>query len=76
VTSPLGQFEREAENLAAVDERLADAAIDLLSTALDAEPGSAAATDAVRIEREVQKARRAVAKAEAILRGLSSRRDD
>jgi hypothetical protein len=68
-------LEREADNLAAATERLADVALDLLSAALGSEAGPAA-EEVVRIEREVQKARRAVAKAEAILRALTSHRDD
>ncbi|MEY4157896.1 MAG: hypothetical protein RL743_391, partial [Actinomycetota bacterium] len=48
MTSPLSQLEREADNLAAATERLADVALDLLSAALDSEAGPAA-EEAVRI---------------------------
>lgn len=70
-----GDFEREADALADVAERLADASIDLLAAALRDGDGNVV-KEAERIERELQKTRRAVAKAEGILRGISSRRDD
>jgi hypothetical protein len=70
-----GDFEREADALADVAERLADASIDLLAAAIRDGDGNVA-KESERIERELQKARRAVVKAEEILRGISSRRDD
>jgi len=70
-----GDFEREAEALADVAERLADASIDLLADAIRDGDGNVV-KEAEQIERELQKARRAVVKAEGILRGISSRRDD
>lgn len=70
-----GDFEREADALADVAERLADASIDLLAAAIRDGSGNVV-KEAERIERELQKARRAVVKAEGILRGISSRRDD
>ena len=70
-----GDFEREADALADVAERLADASIDLLAAAIRDGDGSVA-KEAERVERELQKARRAVVKAEGILRGISSRRGD
>ena len=63
-------IENLSETLAGVSEALGDMCQDLL---LDALHG---ATDSVRVEKEVQKARRAVAKAEQILRGLSRPTDD
>lgn len=68
-------FESEAESLAVIADRLADASINLLAAAI--RDGDAnAAKEAEHVERELQKARRAVVKAEGILRGISSRRDD
>lgn len=67
-------FEREAETLASISEQLADAAIDLLSDAV--RHGGDEKSEAVRIERELQRARRSIAKAEEILRGITSARDD
>ena len=54
-----------ADTLSNVSESLADLCQDLL---LDALHGGA---DSVRVEKEIQKARRAVAKAEQVLRGLN-----
>lgn len=68
-------FEREADALADVADRLADASIDMLTAAIRDSDGNVV-KEAERIERELQKARRAVVKAEGILRGISSRRDD
>lgn len=70
-----GDFEREADALADVAERLADESIDLLAAAIR-DGGGNVVKEAERIERELQKARRAVVKAEGILRGISSRRPD
>jgi len=70
-----GDFEREADALADVAERLADASIDLLAAAIRDGDGNVV-KEAEQIERELQKARRAIVKAEGILRGISSRRDD
>ncbi|MFM8389563.1 MAG: hypothetical protein ACKOA5_09980 [Actinomycetota bacterium] len=70
-----GDFEREADALADVADRLADASIDMLAAAIRDSDGNVV-KEAERIERELQKARRAVVKAEGILRGISSRRDD
>lgn len=63
-------IENLSETLAGVSETLGDMCQDLL---LDALQGS---TDSVRVEKEIQKARRAVAKAEQVLRGLSRPTDD
>lgn len=68
-------FEREAESLSEIAERLADASIDLLAAAIG-ESDRDAAKEAEYIERELQKARRAVVKAEGILRGIRSHQDD
>lgn len=68
-------FEREAELLADVAERLAETSIDLLAAAIR-DGDKNAAKEAEHVERELQKARRAVVKAEAILRGIRSRQDD
>lgn len=67
-------FEREADAVAAIAERLADAALDLLSEAIHEDDEGRA--EAVRMERELQRARRSLTKAEGILRGVSSRQDD
>ena len=56
--------------LESCNEGLADICTDLLHDALN---GDAAAQ---RIEREIQKARRSVAKAERVLREISSQRSD
>lgn len=74
--SPVNEnFDREAEQLADIAERLADASLDLLAVAIR-EGDSDVSREAERLERELQKARRSVVKAEGILRGISSRRDD
>lgn len=70
-----GDFEREADALGIIAERLADASIDLLSTALH-DGNDKLPKDVEHVERELQKARRSVVKAEAILRGINSRLDD
>ncbi|MBM3730183.1 MAG: hypothetical protein FJW44_05110 [Actinobacteria bacterium] len=67
-----GDFDSDADALAAIADRLADASIDLLTAAVRDGDGNVAD----RLQRELQKARRAVVKAEGILRGISSRRDD
>jgi len=67
-----GDFDSDADALAAIADRLADASIDLLAAAVRDGDGNVAD----RLQRELQKARRAVVKAEGILRGISSRRDD
>lgn len=59
-------FESEIGQLEAVSESLADAASELVSDAIDGE------TSALRQEREVEKARRAVEKAISTLKGISS----
>ena len=74
-TTMSGDFEREADALGVIAERLAAASIDLLSTALHDGNGKLP-KDVEHVERELQKARRSVVKAEAILRGINSRRDD
>jgi hypothetical protein len=61
---------REAELLAGIEDRLADLTIDLLARGIE---GDAAA---VRLEREVQRARRSVAKAGEILRSVTDDRVD
>jgi hypothetical protein len=61
---------REAELLAGIEDRLADLTIDLLARGIE---GDAAA---VRLEREVQRARRSVAKAAEILRSVTDDRVD
>ena len=61
---------REAELLAGIEDRLADLTIDLLARGIE---GDAAA---VRLEREVQRARRSVAKAGEILRSVTDARVD
>lgn len=68
-------FESEAESLVEIADRLADASIDLLAAAIR-DGDTNAAKEAEHVERELQKARRAVVKAEGILRGITSRRDD
>lgn len=68
-------FESEAESLADIADRLADASIDLLAAAIRTGDRNDA-REAEHVERELQKARRAVVKAEGILRGINSRRDD
>ena len=68
-------FQGEADELADIADRLADASMDLLTGAVR-DGGGDAAKEAERVERELQKARRSVVKAVGILRGISSRRDD
>lgn len=60
----------EIDELDALAERLADAAIDLLAQGIDGD------SSAVRLEREVQRARRSVLKAAEILRSLSGEQRD
>jgi hypothetical protein len=70
-----GDFEPEADALGVIAERLADASIDLLSAAIR-DGDSKLPGDVEHLEREIQKARRCVVKAEGILRGINARRDD
>lgn len=63
-------IESLADALSVVDDGLADLCQDLLLDALHGQQ------DAVKTERELQKARRAVAKAAHVLRGVSQPADD
>lgn len=60
----------EAERLSEAAERLADVAMELLSAGVNGDETS------VAIEREVQRARRSVAKASEILRAVSDQPSD
>lgn len=64
------RFTSMADALETINEELADACTDLLRDAMAGNPS------AQKIEREVQKARRSVAKAEQVLRGINRSEDD
>lgn len=63
-------FESEADQLAAINEGLADTALAILSRAIKGDPRE------LTVEKDLQRARRAIAKAEAILRGITANRSD
>ena len=63
-------FETEADQLAAINEGLADSALTILSRAVKGDPRG------LTLEKDLQRARRAIAKAEAILRGITEDRID
>lgn len=64
------QLGREAEILSETAERLADVALDLLASGVKGD------SEAVRLERDIQRARRSVVKACEILRSLGGQPDD
>ena len=64
------QLGREAEILSETAERLADVALDLLASGVKGD------SEAVRLERDIQRARRSVVKASEILRSLGGQPDD
>lgn len=63
-------FDTVADQLAAINETLAEAALDILSRAVKGD------TRDLTAEKDLQRARRAVAKAESIMRGITDERND
>lgn len=63
-------FDTVADQLAAINEALAEAALDILSRAVKGDNRD------LKVEKDLQRARRAVAKAESIVRGITDERND
>ena len=63
-------FDTVADQLAAINETLAEAALDILSRAVKGDSRD------LTVEKDLQRARRDVAKAESIMRGITDERND